>query len=147
MIRYFHVLISFLLSFIVQFARNVYTIVVLRMVVKKTPEAGHEIDDHDDLNVTCLVNQAVSRTMDIVVNVSETLTNSREVGMFDWNEKQVGMLQSAYFIGYMGTMVIGANTVLRVLGQFKGTLVLLVLNLIVFASCKLHCEHTTTFTV
>lgn len=140
MIRYLHVLLTFLLAFIVQFARNVYTIVVLRMVDKKTPGTG--TNHHHDLDqATCLANQVnLTRSIDIVVNVSETVANS-QVEMFDWNEKQVGMLQSAYFIGYMGTMMIGANTVLRVLGQFKGILVLLALNLIVFASCKLHFER------
>ena len=46
-------------------------------------------------------------TIDIVVNI----VNETEVEMFDWNETQFGWLQSKYFIGYMGTMVIGVNVI------------------------------------
>ena len=71
-------------------------------------------------------------SIDVVVNI----INETEVEKFDWNETQVGWLQSSYFIGYMGTMIIGANVILKLLGQFKGIVLLLVLNLVVFASCK-----------
>ena len=60
---------------------------------------------------------------------------------FDWNEKEVGMLQSAYFIGYMGTMVVGANLILGFLGHFRGTLLLLLLNFVTFLSCKFPLYH------
>ena len=77
-----------------------------------------------------------SKTLDVIAYTSvevETISSLK----FDWNEKEVGMLQSAYFIGYMGTMVIGANLILGFLGHFKGTVVLLVLNFVTFVACKL----------
>ena len=90
-------------------------------------------------NHTCLENfiqaedmYTTKMSMDIDVNI----LNETGVEVFDWNETQVGWIQSSYFIGYTGTMVIGANAILKLLGQFKGMVLLLILNLVVFASCK-----------
>ena len=77
-----------------------------------------------------------SKTLDVIAYTSVEVETTSSL-KFDWNEKEVGMLQSAYFIGYMGTMVIGANLILGFLGHFKGTVVLLVLNFVTFLACKL----------
>ena len=75
-------------------------------------------------------------TAKMSIDIDVNLLNETEVEVFDWNETQVGWIQSSYFIGYTGTMVIGANAILKLLGQFKGIVLLLILNLVVFASCE-----------
>ena len=83
-----------------------------------------------------LIPSEIMNTSQMSIDVVVNIINETEVEKFDWNETQVGWLQSSYFIGYMGTMIIGANVILKLLGQFKGIVLLLVLNLVVFASCK-----------
>ena len=84
---------------------------------------------------TCSTVDNSSNSLDIVA-FPTVQNDTLNIVKFAWNEKEVGMLQSAYFIGYMGTMVIGANLILGFLGQFKGILVLLVLNFVTFLTCK-----------
>ena len=59
--------------------------------------------------------------------------NMKEVDLakkFDWSEKSIGYVQSAYFVGYISTMVVGANVLIQGLGFFRGSLLLLILSTI-----------------
>ena len=73
-----------------------------------------------------------SKPVSLNVNASnsglfETVIEEPKV-YYTWSESEIGKLQAAYFYGYMGTMLIGANLLLQYCGVFVSLQIIMVLN-------------------
>ena len=75
-----------------------------------------------DANLTCELRR---------MNISEKLIKASDSKMspkFDWSEEQIGLLQSAYHVGYVSSMMFGAHFIISGLGLFVGTSLLLAMS-------------------
>ena len=75
-----------------------------------------------DANLTCELRR---------MNISQKLIKASDSQMspkFDWSEEQIGLLQSAYHIGYVSSMMFGAHFIISGLGLFVGTSLLLAMS-------------------
>ena len=84
-------------------------------------------NDHIDLSespdFTCPVWNVTDETVQTVDQKPVSTTQK-----FDWSEEEIGYVQSAYFVGYISTMIIGANVIIQGFGFYRGCLLLLVLS-------------------
>ena len=75
-----------------------------------------------DANLTCELRR---------MNISQKLIKASDSQMspkFDWSEEQIGLLQSAYHVGYVSSMMFGAHFIISGLGLFVGTSLLLAMS-------------------
>ena len=73
-----------------------------------------------DANLTCALRRA-NQTFEMMTGIQKSTK-------FDWTEEQIGLLQSAYHIGYISSMMFGAHFIITGLGLFIGTSLLLAMS-------------------
>lgn len=129
--------------------RQVFTIAILDMVKRNdTVNPNEEISNLNVTGYTCghiLVNSGHAEadfefTIALDGMVNDTVNTAPpdksadiptpDIVKYNWSEKDVGSLQSAYFIGYLGTMIVGVNILLKYLGFFHGMLLIMILNIV-----------------
>ena len=99
------------------------------MVERNDTAVTNQNVDLSGIDFTCPV-QFNKTVQDVEVNKDFNITEVDFTKKFDWSEKNIGYVQSAYFVGYISTMVVGANALIQGLGFFKGCLLLLILSTI-----------------
>ena len=99
------------------------------MVERNDTAVTNQDVDLSGIEFTCPV-QTINKTQDVEVDTESKTQEEDSTTKFDWSEKNIGYVQSAYFVGYISTMVVGSNALIRGFGFFKGCLLLLILSTI-----------------
>ena len=96
------------------------------MVERNDTAVTNDHTDLSDKNFTCPVWNVTDDTIqpENQLDKKSIITTQK----FDWSEEEIGYVQSAYFVGYISTMIIGANIIIQGFGFYRGCLLLLVLS-------------------
>ena len=99
------------------------------MIERNDTIATNDNFDATNKNSTCPFVQSITPT-NLSSSDEKTAGTTTTSIKFDWSEEELSYAQSAYFVGYISTMIIGANFLIQGLGFYRGLLVLLALSTI-----------------